>query len=247
MTEHPLRLVARAGRLNGLGGSRRNPLSTESKYWFLRPTILQRILLADCPKNATVTRKWVLIETTMNRHLKRIIAEAIEATPTARSAEIAQSIIARHRAVIEAWNLSNLTAAIDRALQRRRRVEREANPRQGWLPVPEFEKFQNIPAEVQEDTLEQYREAIAALERKIKFYANPRRSEKADAADKRQLREMKKLEPLIAPFFAGDSTMTVGRAVELYRQSLQTALADKNRKQASHAIKTRWARRTKNQ
>jgi hypothetical protein len=156
----------------------------------------------------------------VNRHLKRIIAEAIESMPGASAVEIAQSLISSHEAVIDAWTLANLTAVIDRAFQRFRRIERAANPEQAWLPLPEFEGFQHIPAEVQEDTLEQYRENIAALERKIKFYANPRRSAHADKADRQQLREMKRLEPLITPFFAGDPTMTVGHAVELYRASL---------------------------
>ena len=194
-----------------------------------------------CPLNQHIV--WRILDAIVNKDLKRVIGTALDSMPDARQSEVAGFIVANHGPLIDAWNWGNLIAAIDRVAQRRQRIERAANPLQGWLPLPEFEGFQNIPAEVQEDTLEQYRETIAALERKIKFYANPRRSAKADKMDRQQLREMKRLEPLITPFFAGDPTMTVGRAVELYRQQLASPMV----KKAKKAITARWNRRTGNQ
>jgi hypothetical protein len=176
--------------------------------------------------------------------MRRIIAEAIESLPEAKPAEVARVITQGHGAELDSWNWANLTAAIDRAIRRRRRIQRAANPGQAWLPLPEFE---HIPAEVQADSLEEYRQRMGALKRRIRFYANARRSKDAEKADKRELREMRKLEPKIAPFFSNDPTMTVGRAVELYREYKASAASAQRRKVAPGAIKSRWNRRTKNQ
>jgi hypothetical protein len=180
----------------------------------------------------------------VNKALKRIIAEAIEALPDASTAEIAKAITEKHGAELDAWNLANLIAAISRTIRRRERNQRAATPAQAWLPLPEFE---HIPAEVQADSLEEYRQRIELLKRRIKFYLSARRSKEATKADKIELREMKRLEPKISRYFTKDPTMTVGRAVELYRANLETAASEQRQKASVIAIKKRWNRRTKNQ
>ncbi len=169
--------------------------------------------------------------------LKRIIASAIESIPDATSTDVAVFLVASEGVTINAWLLVHLIAAVDRA---RQRVAPKADPRQAWLDLPEF---QHIPAVVQSDTLEQYRERIKAFERRIHSYALPRRSTKAAKADKRELREMQRLESKIAPLCVNDPAMTVGQAVEAYRKQLAKPMVQQRKK----AIKSRWSRRTQNQ
>jgi hypothetical protein len=133
-----------------------------------------------------------------------------------------------------------------------RRVIAASNPRQPWLPLPEFE---HIPQFVQLDggaldlkhaTLEQYRACTKILEKKIREYAYSRRADEQLERDKLELRERRRLEPHIAPYFAGDPTMTVGKATALYAASLQTPSAEHSRAIAKDAISKRW-RKTENQ
>jgi hypothetical protein len=109
----------------------------------------------------------------------------------------------------------------------------------GWLDLPEY---QHIRAAVRGETLEQYRERMNALEKRIESYAYARRAEEKLQEDEQELREMRRLEPRITPYFAGDPAMTVERAVELLKQTLQTAATDQRRKAVKSATKARWGR-----
>jgi hypothetical protein len=92
-----------------------------------------------------------------------------------------------------------------------------------------FAGFQHVWI-VEGETLDRYRARITALERRIRSYNYERRSPERLKEDKRELREMKRLEPKLAPYFAGAPDMTVDRATELYAASLETPTARRNRK-----------------
>ncbi len=190
----------------------------------------------------------------MTAGVKRRLVEAIHAERTAKptaekfvAADIARSVIRRLAVEDPEWEttrdgivLESITALVDRE---ERKAKDATESLVAWLPFPEF---QHISAEVRHDTLETYRERITTLEARIKSYKYPRRSDEKVKLDKRELREMKRLEPKITPFCAGDPAMTVGRAVELYQKSLQTPIAARNRRLASKGGQAK-NRRTANQ
>jgi hypothetical protein len=126
-------------------------------------------------------------------------------------------------------------AKVARQLRDRRR---DTDPRQGWLALPEYE---NIPSECADESLVQLKARIAQLERRIHDYDYARRAAEGLKRDKQQLRDLKKLEARITPFFAGDPSITVTRAVLLYQESLESPA----RKQRKEAIQSRWNRHTK--
>jgi hypothetical protein len=85
----------------------------------------------------------------------------------APSAIIADIVLIEHRGLLHGWLIGQID--IERKRQKgetppsRNRSGRKApDPRQDWLDLPEF---QHIRAEVQGDTLEEFQERIAALER----------------------------------------------------------------------------------
>jgi hypothetical protein len=173
-----------------------------------------------------------LILCTVVENLKQIIKIALESFPDSASVEIAELILTEKRALIRDW----LVAQIERQRKprtwttpRRNGRRREPDPRQTWLPLPEYP---HIPVDAQADSLEEYRQRIIDTEAKAKSYAN--RSSKKEILYKRQLSEMKRLERKVAPFFANDPSMTVGRAVILLRESLSPA-ARAHQKEAARA------------
>jgi hypothetical protein len=152
--------------------------------------------------------------------MRKLIAEALDLMPEASPARVAEYLIANHGPTIDAWNFGKLTSAIKQSMQRRLRVQLKANPAQAWLPMPDLAQFQHIPVIVRKDSLEEYRERITAKEREIKSYKRSRLSIQNEKVAKRELREMRRLEKLIAPFFANDPTMDVEKAIDLYRASM---------------------------
>jgi len=163
------------------------------------------------------------------------------------ASKVPEFVIEHHRDLFDMWARGAFASVVNRAVLRRQRAELRANPAQAWLPLPDLKDFQHIPVVVRKDSLEEFRERIAAKEREINSYKRARLSLQKERIAKRELREMKRLEPLISPYFVKDETMTVERAIALYQASLQTPAAKHSRKIASHAIKTRWHGPTKNQ
>jgi hypothetical protein len=120
-----------------------------------------------------------------------------------------------------------------------RQVIASANPAQPWLPLPEFE---HIPQFVQLDggsldlvnaTLEQYRKYQAALDTKIRSYGYARRTEARAKQDRLELKEMRRLDRVLAPYFAGNPAMTMGRAAKLHQEYLESPVVQRNRRLAS--------------
>lgn len=99
------------------------------------------------------------------------------------------------------------------------------------LDLPGFEHVRIVDGE----SLAQYRGRIAALERRIRSYDYKRRTPQLLKADKRELREMQRLEPKLALYFAGQADMTIERAVELYQVSLETPTTKMRRERAQKA------------
>ncbi len=77
-------------------------------------------------------------------------------------------------------------------------------------------------------TLEKYRALKRECEARIE--KNVRRSERAVNRDKELLRELRRFDPIFALHAAGDPAMTLERAAELHRASLETPQAKRNRK-----------------
>lgn len=130
-------------------------------------------------------------------------------------------------------------AAVHRILDH----HRPADPRQGWLALPEYE---HIPVAAAGDSLQGLRSRIARLEKRIKNYDYARRSPEKLKADKQELRALKRLEVKVVPYFAGAPTLTLDEAVPLLQANLESRVSVRNRRQAKKAVSTRWAR-TKNQ
>jgi hypothetical protein len=140
--------------------------------------------------------------------------------------------------------LATITATIQRRLQR---LLEKSDERQGWLPgVPQFIKIADGVVDKDDATLSQYREAEAELEARIKSYNYPRRSPEKLKRDKHKLAAMRKEDRRVTPFMAGDPEMKMGPAIELYRASLETPKATRNRLLASKGGYAK-SRRTKNQ
>lgn len=176
-------------------------------------------------------------------NLKQIVNAALDSMPISK---VADFVIESHRQMFDIWARGAFNGFIGRIVARRKSAEFRANPVQAWLPLPDLKDFQHIPVAVRKDSLEEFRERIAAKEREINSYKRARLSLQKERIAKRELREMRMLERKIAPFFAKDPTMTVERAIELYRQQLASPMFRKGKK----AIEARWQRRkapTKNQ
>jgi hypothetical protein len=121
----------------------------------------------------------------------------------------------------------------------RRRIERSIemrDTRQGWLALPEFEhvphfiKIGGRWVDINRASLEQYRESKAALQARIESYNYARRSQEKAKRDKKTLKEMERVERISAKYFADDPTMTMGRAIQLYQESLETPSPDERRR-----------------
>ena len=115
-------------------------------------------------------------------------------------------------------------ATLERQLQRQ--VEQpDPDPRQGWLALPEYQHVpQLIEAEagfvdVNEATLEQYRESETKLAARIHSYDYPRRAPKSLKRDKQALAQMRKVDKRVSPLMAGNPEMKMGRAIEIYLES----------------------------
>lgn len=184
----------------------------------------------------------------MDKKLKRRIEAAINKVriETEPESEFVPSAVARIVVdSLSAEDCEEITLEFigDMAKKMEQRAVVAAASQTGWLDLPEY---QHIRAAVKGETLEQYRERMNALEKRIESYAYARRAEEKLQQDEQELREMRRLEPRITPYFAGDPAMTVERAVELLKQTLQTAATDQRRKAVKSATKARWGR-TKNQ
>lgn len=147
----------------------------------------------------------------LNTAIEQILLERPEAAPERLADELVKRLGVQQW-IVESDQIGRafLTAQI-------RRAQRTApDPRAGWLPG-----YEHISSLVRGNTLEQYRERIAFLERRIHNYDYPRRSPEKLKQDKTELREMKRLEPKITPYFAGVAEMTVDRAAELLQAHME--------------------------
>jgi hypothetical protein len=130
-----------------------------------------------------------------------------------------------------------------------RRAIAKHDARQGWLDLP---KFEHIPEMLEmrggvfkrtlEMPLDEYRDCLAVLEERLDSYKPARRSVVKEKEDRRVVREMRGLVRELAPYFAKDVGMTVGRAVELRKAGLESGLSI----HAGIAARARW-HSTKNQ
>ncbi len=159
----------------------------------------------------------------------------MDAQPDAPSEIIADIVLIEHRTLLHGWLVGQIAAERLIGTPRRNGRRRQPDPRQGWLDLPEF---QHLPVDIQNETLKGLRERMAALKDQIKFYSRPRRSAEADKVDKRQLKEMVRLEVIIAPIVASDPAMTIGTALEVYKKQRVKA-STKQRRDASHK---RWGK-----
>lgn len=121
----------------------------------------------------------------------------------------------------------------------RRRIERSIevrDTRQGWLALPEFEHVPHFIKigggwiDINRASLEQYRESKAALQARIESYNYARRSQEKAKRDKKTLKEMERVERIAAKYFADNPTMTMGRAIQLHQESLETPSSDERRR-----------------
>ena len=186
------------------------------------------------------SRDSLILCTVVDKLLKRIVKPVMDAQPESPAAIIADIVMIEHRGLVHGWLVGQIDAERKRQkgetpLSRNRSARRAPDPRQEWLDLPEF---QHLPIEIQNETLDGLRQRMADLQERIKFYSRPRRSEQADKADKRQLKEMVRLEVIIAPIVASDPTMTIGAALEVYKKQRVKASA----KQRRDASAKRWGR-----
>jgi hypothetical protein len=118
------------------------------------------------------------------------------------------------------------------------------DPRQQWLQLG-LPQYSHVVIQKSESLIE-YRVRTEMLARRIKSYGYARRSDDKLDRDEKELRERKALEAKLAPFFAGDTLMTVDRAVELLAESMEKPARKQRREASKLGVKARLAR-TKNQ
>jgi len=135
------------------------------------------------------------------------------------------------------------------AAQRRiTRTIASSDPRQGWLALPEYEHVPQLIEvgggfmDVNEVTLEQYRESEAQLRLRIRSYGYPRRSEEKLKRDRQALAQMRRLERSVAPLMAGDPLMKMRDAIAAFEQLGGHLLASRKAR-GSKAIRARWNRK----
>ena len=102
-----------------------------------------------------------------------------------------------------------------------------ADPRQGWLALPEY---QHVPPEVAHETMEQLGTRIANLEKRISSYDYPRRSLEKKKADLAELRELKRIRRQITRPVAGAPEMSIDAAMEIRARYEETPRAKRDRK-----------------
>lgn len=156
--------------------------------------------------------------------MRRLVVDAL--TTAGLDTPDVESIVADQLdATVCRWIVLEYVCKIARHLRRKR----PEDPRQGWLGLPEYE---HIPVAVADDSLEELRARIVQMERRIKQYDYMRRALEKRKGDERQLRDMKRLEKTVAPYFVGHPKMTVSRAVLAHQEYLQSPVAKRNRKGA---------------
>jgi hypothetical protein len=130
-----------------------------------------------------------------------------------------------------------------------RRVSRpQADARQGWLALPEYEKVPqfirvgNEFVDTNEATILQLRETESDLRKRIRSYLYPRRSEAKLKRDRETLRQLSKTDKQAAPFTVGAPEMKIGPAIQMHLASLETPASNQRRKAIKYAMKRRHAR-----
>lgn len=218
------------------------PESTNSLPWFLPLILIQRIL-------------YRMLDKSLNSYLKGIIDQVRQnlAGKKVGSLEVAHSVmdtlhledLERHPMRRDQIALEFIRASVERSDSREKKAELRANPKQAWLDLPDLKDFQHIPVIAGKDSLEEFRERIATKKREIKAYKRPRLSSPQEQILKLEVRDMERIEPKIAPYFANDPTMTVERAVGLYQETVTTLGPSQRRKaQAREAAKRAKRART---
>lgn len=105
-----------------------------------------------------------------------------------------------------------------------RRIRRAAMPDDGqlWLALPEYDHIPQIVTfgsrvlDLNEATLEQYREYRDALKASLKRAGTKAKQHRETLA------QVKRLERDVAQYFAGNDAMTIGLAIQLHHASLET-------------------------
>lgn len=146
----------------------------------------------------------------------------------------------------EEWAVFRLATALEAyvgiAQRRLARAVRLPDDRQGLLAFPEYSRIPQLieveggVVDINESTLEQYRESTQALASRIKSYDYPRRSNEKLKRDKEELAQRRRLDKNVAPLMAGNPEMKVGAAIKML---LESPMVQKGRK----AIKARWDRK----
>src|ERR1039458_8530040 len=132
--------------------------------------------------------------------------------------------------------LESIAGTIERRIVR---ALEKSDSRQGWLALPEFQhvphfiKVEGGLLDINEATLEQYRETKEEIRARIKAYAYPRRSAENLKRDKQTLAEMSKRDRQVAPLMAGDPEMKMREGVHAFEGL------------GGHRIKARRERATK--
>lgn len=139
----------------------------------------------------------------------------------------------RWAAIRDALILEFLTSASHRRMTR---AVGAVDPRQGLLAFPEYSRVPQLIeveggfVDLNEATLEQYRESTAALSARIRSYAYPRRSDAMLKRDREQLAQRRRLDKGVTPLMAGAPEMKMGPAIQMHLASLETPKAKRNRK-----------------
>lgn len=148
----------------------------------------------------------------------------------------------------DALILNCVTQAAQRHITRR---IRRTDPRQGWLALPEYERIPQLLEiegeflDVNEATLEQYRESAEQLAARIRSYKFPRRAEKKLKRDKETLKQMRTLDRQVAPLMAGDPQMRLRDGIAAFER-LGGRTVESRKTRASKGGKAK-NRATKNQ
>jgi hypothetical protein len=142
--------------------------------------------------------------------------------------------------------LALITATAQRRMTAR--AFRTTDSRQGWLELPEYARIPQLLEigagflDVNEATLEQYRESEAELRARIRSYHYPRRSEEKLKRDKETLAQMRKLDKSVSPLMAGAPEMKMGLAIQTHLANLETPATQQRRKAIKRAMQRRHSR-----
>ena len=145
--------------------------------------------------------------------------------------------------------LALITATAQRRMTAR--AFRTGDPRQGWLELPEYARIPQLLEigegflNVNEATLDQYRESEAELRDRIRSYNYPRRSQEKLKRDKETLAQMRKLDKRVSPLMAGAPEMKIRDGIAAFELLGGRTVASRKSRASKGGIAK--SRATKNQ